>query len=99
MSAACAPESSNWPPGSSEIAPPPLASKRPISAAVVLDRLPAEPRRASLEQRADAALALVGDGRQVGDIERDFLVLGADLEIRRAPCRRLRTTRPGRAGR
>ena len=66
--------------------------------AVVLDRRPAEARLGAFEQRPDAALALVGDGRQIGRVERDLLVLDADAERFGAACRRPPATRPDRRG-
>ncbi len=46
------------------------------------DRLPAEQVLHALEKRPDAAPALVGHRRQVLDVERDLLVLGADAPLR-----------------
>ena len=48
--------------------------------ALVLDRRPAEARLGAFEQGPDAALALVGDGPQIGRVERELLVLDADAE-------------------
>ncbi len=46
------------------------------------DRLPAEQMLHAFEQRADAALALIGHRPMVGDREGELLVLGADAEFR-----------------
>ena len=53
-----APESSNCPPGSSEIAAAADRIGEPDDVFAVVDRLPAEQRLHAFEQRADAALAL-----------------------------------------
>ena len=73
-----APDNSNWPPGSSEIAPSPVPSARPMRLPTVDDRLPAEALLHAGEEGANAALALVGHGSVVRAIEGEFLVLGAD---------------------
>ena len=73
-----APDSSNWPPGSSEIAPRPVGSVRPMMLPLVLDPVPAEEALHQLEEAPDAALALVGHGAAVGLVEAELLVLGAD---------------------
>ena len=77
-----APDSSNCPPGSSEIAPPPVTSNMPMMLPSSSDRLPAEQVLHAFEQRADAAPALIGDRPVAFDRERKFLVLGADAEFR-----------------
>ncbi len=46
------------------------------------DRLPAEQIVHAVEQRADAALARIGHRPMVVDGEGEFLVLGADAELR-----------------
>ena len=51
--------------------------------AVVLDRAPIRGARASPPAARRCPLALVGDRRQIGEVERDLLVLGADLESAR----------------
>jgi len=53
------------------------------------DRLPAEQASHAFEQRADPVRPLIGDGRQVGAAEREFFVLGADLEFGRRAAARL----------
>src|SRR5262249_32888340 len=45
------------------------------------DRLPAQQHAHALQQRPDAALALVGNWRGIGERERQLLVLGADAEF------------------
>ncbi len=50
--------------------------------AVLHDRLPAEQELHALEQRADAAPALVGNRPVAFDREGEFLVLGADPIVR-----------------
>ena len=46
------------------------------------DRLPAEQTMHAVEQRADAALARIGHRAVAFDGEGEFLVLGADAELR-----------------
>src|SRR5262249_51711442 len=46
------------------------------------DRLPAEQQLHAFEQRADAAPSLVGDRAMTLEREGEFLVLGADAELR-----------------
>ena len=46
------------------------------------DRLPAEQQLHAFEQRADAASSLVGDRAVALEREGEFLVLGADAELR-----------------
>ena len=75
-----APESSNWPPGSSEIAPPPSGVVEADQLAVVLDRRPTEARLGPFEQRPYPALAVVGNRRAIGGVEGEFFVLDADTE-------------------
>jgi hypothetical protein len=55
-----APESSNCPPGSSEIAPPPVTSARPMMFGPSM--IGSQPSRClhADQQRADRALALIG---------------------------------------
>ena len=77
-----APDSSNWPPGSSEIAPPPVDVEQPDDVVVLDDRLPAEQMLHAFEQRADAAPPVIGHRPVTLDREREFLVLGADAELR-----------------
>ena len=50
--------------------------------AVLVDRLPAEQVLHAVEQRADAAPSLVGNGPVAFDRKGEFLVLGADAEFR-----------------
>ena len=73
-----APESSNCPPGSSEIAPPPTGSASPMMFSPSMDRLPAEQRLHAFEQRADARSALIGHRGVAVLVEAELLVLRAD---------------------
>ena len=61
-------------------------SRRPVveadEAAAVLDPLPAEADVHAFEQRADPPLAFVRDGRGIGAVEQDLLVLRTDAERR-----------------
>ena len=52
--------------------------REPDRVAVLQDRRPAVDRREALEQRANAAVACVGNRAQAGAVEGDLLVLGAD---------------------
>ena len=78
----CAPDNSNWPPGSSEIAPPPVTSNKPMMFGPFRDRLPAEQMLHALEQSADTVPALVRHRLVSLQREGKFLVLGADAELR-----------------
>ena len=86
-----APDSSNWPPGSSEMAPPPWLSKRPIRAPPSSIASQFCARAHAVEQSLDAALVrgapLIGNRAQIGAIEGDFLVLRSYQEraLRFAP--------------
>jgi hypothetical protein len=51
--------------------------------AALHDRLPAEQMAHAFEERADAALALIGNGRVALEREGQLFVLGADAELRR----------------
>ena len=64
--------------------------------AVLDDRLPAEQMLHAFEQRADAAAAVIGNRAVALDREGEFLVLGADAELRLRLARPLRTTRRAR---
>ena len=57
--------------------------------AVVVDRLPAEPLAHALEQRPNAPVAAIRDGRAIGAVEWYFFVLGADVEWTRRLAARL----------
>jgi hypothetical protein len=73
-----APESSNWPPGSSEMAAAAYRIGEPDDRLAVMDRLPAEQCLHALEERADAPRALVGHGTVAVLVEAELLVLRAD---------------------
>ena len=45
---------------------------------VLHDRLPAGERLHPIEERTDAAVAVIGHGRRIGPVERHLLVLGAE---------------------
>ena len=77
-----APDNSNWPPGSSEIAPPPVTSNMPMMLSPSM--IGSQPSRCvhAVEQRADGAAAGIGHRAVVFDREGEFLVLGADAELR-----------------
>ncbi len=80
-----APESSNWPPGSSDTVAIGSLVRPPERDDVVAfdDRQPAVARDQRFEDRADAARAVVGNRAQVVGVEDDLLVLGADAPFRR----------------
>ena len=76
-----APDSSNWPPGSSDTVPPSALAVGALQGDDVValhDRLPAEAGDQPLHQRAHAARALIGHGPQRVGVEQELLVLGAD---------------------
>ena len=81
MVATGAPDNSNWPPGSSEIAPPPVTSDRPMMLRPFHDRLPAEQRCMPSKQRPNSARSLIGDRPMAGDREGEFFMLGADAKL------------------
>ena len=54
----------------------------PDQGAAVLDRVPAQTLAHRLQQGADPARPLIGNRRVARGIERDFLVLGPDAELR-----------------
>ena len=99
-----APESSNWPPGSSETAPP--ASRRKGRYMAPSRRsAPSRVRPACLRAGRECRLARrgrIGDGAQIGAIEGNFLVFRADAKFRRrlgagfAPGDKLIARRNGR---
>ena len=93
MVATGAPDSSNWPPGSSEIAPPPVTSEQADDVRALHDRLPAEQVLHALEQRADAARPVIGNRLVAREREGEFFVLGADAKLARRLVSRRRTTR------
>src|SRR6266700_5766901 len=80
-----APDSSNWPPGSSVIAPPPGDVEQADDVAGFDDRFPAEQHLHALEQRADAALAVIRNRRMSIAREGEFLVLGSEPKARLRP--------------
>src|SRR5687767_3351721 len=57
-----------------------LAAERD-DVALLQHRVPTEAILDAIEQRADAALAVIGDRRMVARIEAELLVLGADAPI------------------
>jgi hypothetical protein len=59
--------------------------EQPDDGVALHDRLPAEQHPHAVEQRANAAPTLVGHGLMPADREREFLVLGADAELRLRP--------------
>ena len=52
--------------------------------ALLLDAVPAEAAVDALEQRADATLAVIRDGRVAAPVEAELLVLGADAPFGRS---------------
>ena len=73
-----APESSNCPPGSSEMEQAPLRKRDDV--AVLLDGLPAEALHGA-QQGADAVGALIGQPAQRLAVEGEFFMLGADAPL------------------
>ncbi len=67
-------------PGSSDMAPPPVTSDRPMMLGPSRIGFPPEQQLHAVEQRPDAARPLVGHRLVTGEGEGEFLVLGADAE-------------------